>query len=221
MIYEVYLPCLPPSKLKKIFPANGFWSHVFYPMLIVAAAIFIAVILTLILVLKEQSKFWGLDVFTNHLLSSENWTSFFKLFLWIWQSVPKWMKPHWWWEHLAQTVRCTEFPHLETTHLTTTTRFDNWVNNLFWGVTFLGRVMCGLKSLLGERPLEQPTKQQLCRRLKTATATNGDQSFVIQCTMYDIVCTSKNLRIKTGTRRRVLDSWPEIGLQALHRLWIR
>jgi len=34
--------------------ANGFWSHVFYPMLIVAAAIFIAVILTLILVLKEQ-----------------------------------------------------------------------------------------------------------------------------------------------------------------------
>jgi len=33
---------------------NGFWSHVFYPILIVAAAIFIAVILTLILVLKSQ-----------------------------------------------------------------------------------------------------------------------------------------------------------------------
>ena len=69
---------------------------------------------------------------------------FFKVFLWIWQSVLKWMKPHWWWGHLAQTVRCTEFPHLETTHLTTTTRFDNWVNwTVYFGwVTFLGQVMC-------------------------------------------------------------------------------
>ena len=65
------MPCLPPISKNLSLPANGFWSHVFYPMLIVAAAIFIAVILTLILVLKEQSKFWGLDVFTNHLLSSE------------------------------------------------------------------------------------------------------------------------------------------------------
>ena len=69
-----------------------------------------------------------------------------KVFLWIWQSVPKWMKPHWWWEHLAQTVRCTEFPHLETTHLTMTTttrsvRKENWRHNSFLGVKFLGQVM--------------------------------------------------------------------------------
>ena len=51
---------LPPQSLQNLFLlANGFWSHVFYPILIVAAAIFIAVILTLILVLKSQSEFWG------------------------------------------------------------------------------------------------------------------------------------------------------------------
>ena len=61
-------------------------------------------------------------------------------------SVPKWMKPHWCWEPLVKTVRCTEFPHLETTHLTMTTttrsvRKENWRHNSFLGVKFLGQVM--------------------------------------------------------------------------------
>ena len=38
------------------FSEKGFWSYVFYPILLAAATFFIAVILTLILVLREQSK---------------------------------------------------------------------------------------------------------------------------------------------------------------------
>ena len=38
------------------FSEKGFWSYVFYPILLGAATFFIAVILTLILVLREQSK---------------------------------------------------------------------------------------------------------------------------------------------------------------------
>ena len=187
-------------------------------MLIVAAAIFIAVILTLILVLKEQSKFWGLDVFTNHLLSSENWTFLIKSFLVNLTKCPEVNEASLMMRAPGANSQMYRVPSFGDDP------FDN--DDQVWQLSeqfILGGSHFWVESCVGLNDSQGRDRWSSQRSSSFADVSKlpPPPMMVTQVLSYNVQWDIVHLRINTGSRRRVLDWWPEIGLQAFHRLWTR
>ena len=218
-IWSIPPPCLSPSKLKKIFPANGFWSHVFYPMLIVAAAIFIAVILTLILVLKEQSKFRVCSqIMFCHLSAA---LLLIKSFLVNLTKCPEVNEASLMMRAPGANSQMYRVPSFGDDP------FDNddqvWqlgeLNSLFW----VGHISGSSHACVSSNDSQGRDRWSSQRSSSFADVSKlpPPPMMVTQVLSYNVQWDIVHLRINTGSRRRVLDWWPEIELQAFHRLWTR